>query len=98
MNKKLIGIVAITIFILGISLVQPAMAQRQEQKYTAKLEAIGFIRIDSSNNEIKGFVLVGNNAGEMLFLKKINIKYDGSIIFVTHPLPLLFQIKYTPAK
>ncbi|KYK31572.1 MAG: hypothetical protein AYK22_02455 [Thermoplasmatales archaeon SG8-52-3] len=96
MNKKVFGIVAITILILGISLAQPVMAQREEEKVNAKL--IGFIRIDSSKYEIKGFVFFGNNAGELILLKPINIKYVGDPIFISHPLPFIYNIKYTPAK
>ena len=96
MNKKLFGIVAITIFILGVSLAQPVMAQREEEKVNARL--IGFIRIDSAKYEIRGFVFVGNNAGELIFLKPINIKYNGKPIIVSHPLPFIYNIKYTPAE
>jgi hypothetical protein len=96
MNKKLFGILTITIFILGISLAQPVIAEAEEENL--KFQGIGFIRIDSSNYEIKGFVIVGNNAGEILFFKPINIKYDGTPILVTHPLPFLFTVKYKLAK
>ena len=92
MNKKLFGIVTITLFILAVSLAQPAIAEAEEENQ--KFQGIGFIRIDSSNFEIKGFVLVGNNAGETLFFEPINIKYDGTPILVTHPLPFLFTVKY----
>ena len=96
MNKKLFGILTITIFILGISLTQTAIAEAEEENI--KFQGIGFIRIDSSKFEIKGFVIVGNNAGEVLFFKPINIKYDGTPIFVTNPVPFLFTIKYKPAE
>lgn len=85
---------AITILILGVSLAQPVMAQREKEKVNARL--IGFIRIDSTKHEIKGFVLVGNNAGEFIVLKQINIKYDGTPILVSHPLPFIYNIRYTP--
>ena len=94
MNKKLVGICLITIFVIGITMVQPAMAKREEQKFNAELKVIGFIRIDSENYEIKGFVLFGNIDGESVFFERINIKYDGRPIFVSNPMPLVFSIKY----
>ncbi len=94
MNKKLIGICLITIFVIGISMAQPVMAKREEQKFNAELKVIGFIRIDSENYVIKGFVLVGNIEGESVFFERINIKYDGRPILVSNPMPFVFSIKY----
>jgi hypothetical protein len=94
MRKKFVGIFIIAIFVIGISLVQPAMAKREEQKFNAELKVIGLIRIDSENYEIKGFVLFGNIEGESVFFERINIKYDGRPIFVSNPMPFIFNIKY----
>jgi len=94
MNKKLIGVCLITIFVIGISMAQPAMAKREEQKFNAELKVVGFIRIDSENYVIKGFVLFGNIEGESVFFERINIKYDGRPILVTNPMPFVFSIKY----
>jgi hypothetical protein len=94
MNKKLIGVCLITIFVIGISMAQPAMAKREEQKFNAELKVVGFIRIDSENYVIKGFVFFGNIQGETIFFKHINIKYDGRPILVTNPMPFVFSIKY----
>lgn len=94
MRKKFVGIFIIAIFVIGISLVQPAMAKREEQKFNAELKVIGFIRIDSEKYEIKGFVFAGNIEGESVFFEQINIKYDGRPILVTKPVPFVFSIKY----
>ena len=94
MNKKLIGICLIAMFVIGITMVQPAMAKREEQKFNAELKVVGFIRIDSENYLIKGFVFFGNVEGESITLEQINIKYDGRPILVTNPMPFVFSIKY----
>jgi hypothetical protein len=94
MRKKFVGIFLITIFVIGVSVVQPAMAKREEQKFNAELKVIGFIRIDSEEYVIKGLVFVGNVEGESVFFERINIKYDGRPILVTNPLPFVFSIKY----
>jgi hypothetical protein len=94
MNKKLIGICLIAMFVIGITMVQPAMAKREEQKFNAELKVVGFIRIDSENYVIKGFVFFGNVEGESITFEQINIKYDGRPILVTNPMPFVFSIKY----
>jgi hypothetical protein len=81
----------------GILLIQPITAQEEKQNLELTLYAIGFLRIDSAKYEIKGFVLAGNNAGEMLFFDEILIKYDGTPILVWNPLPFIFSIKYNTA-
>ena len=94
MRKKFVGIFLVMMFVIGVSLVQPAMAKREEQKFNAELKVIGLIRIDSENYEIKGFVLAGNVEGEQVYFQSINIKYDGRPIFVQNPMPFVFNIKY----
>ena len=96
-NKKAVGIFGMTLVLFGTLLIQPAMAQTLHQDFESSLYAIGFIRINSQDYEINGFVLTGNNDGDRLFLKQINIEYDGTPIMVTNPLPFVFSIYYNPA-
>jgi hypothetical protein len=96
MGKKIIGILVVG---LVVALVVPIGSA--EADYNCKLSAIGVIRIDSQNLEIKGFVLFGNNDGEVLRFTFINIQYDdtrppvelgGAIPFFIH------NIKYNHAE
>jgi len=54
------------------------------------------IRIDSAIYEIKGLVLFGMNDGQVLVLKKIDIKCDGPPLFVGGLAPFIINIKYNP--
>ena len=96
MGKKIIGILAIGLVFALVIPVGSAYAD-----YESKLSAIGMIRIDAINSEIKGFVFFGNNDGDVLIFRYIKIKYDeirtplelgGSMPFIVH------NIKYNPAE
>jgi len=98
MNKKMIGIFGILMLLIVASLIPQAIGKEENQDLDKTLFAIGFIHIDPHSYEINGFVLFGNNAGQTLLFEKINIRYDGSPIFVSNPLPLIFNIKYNSAE
>ena len=95
--KKIIGILGILMLIIGALLVPQAIGKEEKQDFDKTLFAIGFINIDSTNYEINGFVLVGNDDGQTILFEKINIKCDGPPVLVNHPLPFVFNIKYNPA-
>jgi hypothetical protein len=95
--KKIIGIFGILMLLIGASLVPQAIGKEENQNFDKTLFVIGFIHIDSTNYEINGFVLVGNDAGQAILFEKINIKCDGPPVLVYHPLPFIFNIKYNPA-
>jgi|WetSurMetagenome_2_1015567.scaffolds.fasta_scaffold66344_4 hypothetical protein len=95
MGKKIIGILFVG---LVLALVLPVVSAYAD--YDKELSAIGVIRIDQANSEIKGFVIFGDNDGEVLRLTFIKIAFDdgyapielgGKIPFFGH------HIKYNPA-
>ncbi len=61
MGKKIIGILFVG---LVLALVIPVGSR--DADFDCKLSAVGVIRIDSTNSEIKGFVLFGENDGQDL--------------------------------
>jgi hypothetical protein len=96
MGKKILAILAVG---LVFALIIPIGSSYAD--YKCKLSAIGVIRIDSSNSEIKGFILFGNNNGEVLRFTYIKIKYDAVRLPLElgGPLPyIIHNIKYNPAK
>jgi hypothetical protein len=101
MGKKVIGFLVVGLLIATVFPVVSSDIQKTDQKGKTDLESklfgIGFIRIDSSNYELKGFVLFGYNDGQVLLLKKIDIKCDGPPLFVGGLAPFIINIKYNPA-
>jgi len=96
MGKKIIGILLVG---LVFALVIPVGSC--DADFDCKLTAIGVIRIDSTNSEIKGFVLFGNNDGQDLKFTIINIKFDDgrAPVELDSKMPfLLHTIKYNPAE
>jgi len=102
MRKKVVGILVvgllmITVFPIGSSYIQKT-DEKVKTNFESKLFGIGLIQIDSFNYQIKGFVLLGMNDDQVLLLKKIDIKYDGSSIQIGGIPPFVFNINYNPAK
>jgi hypothetical protein len=95
MGKKIMCLLFVG---LVVALVIPVGSA--QTSYEAKLFAIGLIKIDSLNHEIRGFVVYGIIDGDVILLKNINIKYDGATpIFVGGVIPLfVHHIYYNPAK
>jgi len=96
MGKKIMGIL---VFGLVVALVVPVGCSYAN--YDAKLSAVGFVRIDPNNSEIKGFVLFGINDGHGLRFTFIKIKYDDrrTPLDVDGALPFLMHtIYYNPAE
>jgi hypothetical protein len=96
MGKKIIGILFVGLLIALVIPVGTADAD-----FDCKLSAFGIIRIDSTNSEIKGFVLFGNNDGQDLRFTVINIKFDdgNAPVELVSKMPLLLHtIKYNPVK
>jgi hypothetical protein len=95
MGKKIIGILFVGLLLALVIPVGTADAD-----FDCKLSAFGVIRIDSTNSEIKGFVLFGNNDGQDLRFTFINIKFDDrrAPVELDSKMPfLLHTIKYNPA-
>ena len=95
MGKKIIGLVLVgLVFTLLIPL------GSAKATYDKELSALGVIRIDQTNCQIKGFVFFGDNDGATLRFTFIKIQYDdsyppteigGKIQFFEH------HIQYNPA-
>jgi hypothetical protein len=100
MGKKVIGILVVGLLIAAVFPVVSSDIQKTDQKektdFESKLLGIGLIRIDSGIYEIKGLVLFGMNDGQVLVLKKIDIKCDGPPLFVGGLPPFIINIKYNP--
>jgi hypothetical protein len=102
MAKKVVRILIVGLLIATIFPVGRSYIQKMDEKANADLESkffgIGFIRIDSSNYEIKGLVLFGLNDGQIILSKMIDIKYDGTPILVDFLTSFIFSIKYNPTE
>jgi hypothetical protein len=101
MGKKVIGILVVGLLMATVFPVASMYIGETEKKvnidFESKLLGIGLIRIDSAIYEIKGLVLFGMNDGQVLVLKKIDIKCDGPPLFVGGLPPFIINIKYNPA-
>jgi hypothetical protein len=99
--KKIIGIIIIGLVIItlipGGTATLQKIAEKHPEAYTSKLIGIGFVRINPTTYEIKGFVLIGIHDGHALIVQNIDITYDGSPIKVGGLVPFLFTIQYNPA-
>ena len=90
---KKIGICLIITLLVSTAIISPVTAYENEQNQISRqnlnlrvLIAIGLININTVNKEIKGFVIIGYNAGETLMFETINIKYDGIPLIITKSL------------
>jgi hypothetical protein len=96
MGKKILGMICVGLVLALIIPIGSAYAT-----YDKELTALGIIRIDAANCEIKGFVFIGNNDGKTLRFSFINIKYDDrrEPLTIDGQIPLfIHNIKYNPAK
>jgi hypothetical protein len=102
MKKKVIGILIVGILIATIFPCADASINKSEQKestmvYESRVFGIGFVRINSFTQTIKGFVLYGINNGEIISMQFINIKYEEADELFAGFLPLVFFIRYNPS-
>ncbi|KYK24782.1 hypothetical protein AYK25_01765 [Thermoplasmatales archaeon SM1-50] len=96
MGKKIFGLLVVG---LVVALVIPVGSC--DSDFDSELSAIGVIRIDTVNSEIKGFVLFGDNDGETLQFTFIAIKFDNGRMpeVLDSKMPLLIHhINYNPLK
>ena len=96
--KKILSIAGIGFLLILITWMPSVISEWEINDVSTKLYAFGFIRIDSHNYEINGFVLAGVNGNQVITFERIQLKYDGTPIAVTNPMPLLFIITYNPAE
>jgi uncharacterized protein with PQ loop repeat len=98
MNKKIIGIFGILMLLIIASVIPQAIGKEEKTDSCDRtLFAVGFIRIDSTNFIIKGFVVFGIDAGQTILFEKINIKCDEPPILFINAVPFVFNIRYDPA-
>jgi hypothetical protein len=96
MGKKIFGLLAIGLVVALLIPIGSAYAC-----YDCEFTAIGMIRVDRTNHVIKGFVLYGNNDGDILRFTFVTIKYDAARtpLKLDTAMPLLvYHIEYNPAK
>ena len=96
---KKIGIYIIITLLISTAIISPVIAYENEEDQITQqnqnlrlLLAIGLINVNSANKEIKGFVIVGYNAGETIMFQTINIKYEGFPLVITKSLFYIFCI------
>lgn len=92
--KRILEVFGVGIIITLVALIPSVLGEQETQDFNTKFFAIGLIRIDSHNYEINGFVFIGMNGDQVLSFDMINLKYDGTPIKITNPLPFLFYIEY----
>jgi hypothetical protein len=94
MGKKIMCLLFVG---LVVALVVPVGSAKTE--YKAKLFVIGTIQIDNIEHEVRGFAFFGNINGELIYLQKYNVKFDGATpIFMGSVIPFLFHhVYYNPA-
>jgi hypothetical protein len=97
--KKVMGLVIIGVVFTAMLPIGCAQnPQTQPADEYVKFFGVGFIRIDSFNHEISGYVIYGNNNGETIVATHISLKYNGSPILVGGLPPLFVRVKYIPAE
>jgi hypothetical protein len=106
MNKKIIGILVMTLLIATLLPVESTRININGKETDTvnirselKLLGIGSISIDSSKYTIKGFVLVGINNGQIIISKNIDIQccLSPALVFGFGTPFVVFFIKYNPA-
>ena len=102
MKKKIIGILIVGLLIATAFPTVSASIHKIDDKentiaFESRIFGIGFVRIHSLTHEIKGFVLIGINDGQIISTKIINIKYgEADSVFASFFPPLIFYIRYNP--
>jgi hypothetical protein len=96
---KKIGIYIIISLLIITATLSPVIAYENEEDQLSEqslnlrvLLAFGLINMNSLNKEIKGFVIVGYNAGETITFQPIDIKYEGFPLVITKSLFYIFCI------
>jgi hypothetical protein len=103
MNKKIFGIIVVSMLIITVIPSISAINHENYQKENtivnkSRLFGIGFVRIKEFMHVIKGFVIFGINDGQVIFMQFVNIKYiNVNPVLVGYFSPLIFFISYTPA-
>ncbi len=94
MGKKLICLLFVG---LVVALVVPVGSAQTE--YKAKLFVVGYIQIDNLKHEVRGFAIYGNINGEVVFLQKFSVPFNGATpIYAGSVIPILFHhVWYNPA-
>ena len=102
--KKTLGAIAIVLMLMSISQIGTAIeADIEEEKnfeedfLNLKLfAAIGILNINKQSNVIRGYVLVGYNAGEIISFEMVNIAFTGNPFVITKSMITTFCL-YQPA-
>jgi hypothetical protein len=92
--KKIIGSISIVLMLLCLSQVVPAMENEIEKETQYEddvlgwslFAAVGIVNVNKQSNVIRGFVLVGFNAGEVISFQMVNIPFDGTPITLTNSI------------
>ncbi len=96
MGKKIYGLMAIGLVFALLIPVSSAYAT-----YDCELSAVGFLRVDRTNNMIRGFVFFGENDGNDLRFEFVKICFDDvrTPMVVQTAMPFfVHHIDYNPAK
>ena len=89
--KKVLGAITIVLMLISISQICPAMEAEIEEENIVEddlldlklFAAIGIVNINKQSDVIRGFVLVGYNAGEIISLEMVNIPFTGNPFVIT---------------
>jgi hypothetical protein len=96
MGKKTYGLIAIGLVCALLIPIGSCYAT-----YDCELSAVGILRVDKTNNIIKGFVFFGENDGVDLRFEFVKIKFDEARtpMVVQSAMPFfVHHIEYNPAK
>ena len=92
--KKIIGSISVVLMLLCISQIVPAMENQIEKENELSddvlgwslFAAVGLVNVNKQSNIIRGFVLVGFNAGEVISFQMVNIPFEGNPIILTNSI------------
>jgi hypothetical protein len=96
MGKKIYGIITIGLVFALLLPISSAYAT-----YDCELSAVGILRVDRVNNEIKGFVFYGENDGKDLRFEFVKITFDSArtpMVVQTGMPFFVHHIDYNPVK
>ncbi len=96
MGKKIYGIIGIGLVFALLVPISSAYAT-----YDCELSAVGILRVDRTNNMIKGFVFFGENDGNDLKFEFVKIEFDAArtpLVVQTQMPFFVHHIDYNPAK
>lgn len=96
MGKKIYGLIAIGLVCALLVPIGSAYAT-----YDCELSAVGILRVDRTNNVIKGFVFYGENDGQDLRFEFVKIRFDDArnpLVVQTGMPFFVHHIDYNPAK